>query len=129
VGHAGEKDRASQEETRKAEEDAVELARQKVAVEREAVDADAMDEAGPARDDEAIIKEADAVEVIAPCTATDGTVVEEVATAEAPSDQAGKGEPRETIGEAMEETSTGVGTLGPQETAARVICLKCIYNF
>jgi hypothetical protein len=57
-------------------------------------------------------------EVAAPCTATDGTAVEEVFAAEAPSDQAGQGEPRETVEEAMEEASTGVGTLGPQETAA-----------
>jgi hypothetical protein len=112
VGHAEEQDHTSQEETCKAEEGAVELARQGATAEEATADANAAAEEGPAQPEEADIKEVAAAEVIAPCTATDGTAVEEVAAADAPSDQLGQGEPRETAEEAMEEASAGVGRGG-----------------
>jgi hypothetical protein len=71
------------------------------------------------RTEEAIVKEVTAVEVVAPRTATDGTAVGQITTAEASSGQAGQGEPREIMEEAMGEASTGVETLEPPETAAR----------
>jgi hypothetical protein len=119
VGRAKEKDRASQEETHKVKEDMAGLARQRVAVEDVATDVDATAEAGPVRTEEPIIKEVTAAEVITPRTTTDETAAEEVAIAKASSGQAGQGEPRETVEEAMEEASAGVRTLEPQEAAAR----------
>jgi hypothetical protein len=116
VGHAKDKDRTSQEETCKAEEDVAELARQRVAAEKTVADVDAVVEAGPARTKEAIVTEVATAEVIAPRTTTDETAAEEATAAEAPSDQAGQRDPYKTVEEVTEETLVGVGTLGPQET-------------
>jgi hypothetical protein len=119
MGCAKEKDRASHEETHKVEEDAVGLAYHRVAVEDAAADADVVAEAGSMRTEEAIVKEVTAAEVVAPRTATDETVAEEVVATKSSSGQAGQEEKRETVEEAMEEALAGVGTLEPQETAAR----------
>jgi hypothetical protein len=106
VGHAEEKDHAPLGETRKVEEDAAGLVRQRVAAEDAAINADAAAKAGPVRTEEAIIKEVTATEVIAPHIVIDGTAVGEVAAAEASS---GQGEPCKTVEEAMEEASAGIG--------------------
>jgi hypothetical protein len=119
VGRAKEEDGASHEETHKVEEDTVGLACQRVAVEDAAANADAVAEGGSMRTEEAIVKEVTAAEVVAPRIATDETVAEEVVAAESSSGQAGQEEKRETMEEAMEEALAGVGTLEPQETAAR----------
>jgi hypothetical protein len=89
VGHAEEEDRASQEETHKAEEDAVELARQKIVAERAATDVDAAAEAESARAEEALAKETATEEAIASRASTDEVAGEEVAPAKALSGQAG----------------------------------------
>jgi hypothetical protein len=87
--HAEEKDRASQEETHRVKEDALGLARQEVAAEDALADADAAADARPVWMEEVIVKEVTVAEVIAPCTATDGTAAGEIVAAEASSGQAG----------------------------------------
>jgi hypothetical protein len=87
--HFEEKDRASQEETRWVKEYAVGLARQEVAAEDALTDADAAANARPVQTEEVIVKEVTAAEVVAPCTATDGTAAGEIAAAEESSGQAG----------------------------------------
>jgi hypothetical protein len=48
-------------------------------------------------------------EIITPRAATKEIVAEEVAATKAPSDQAGQGEPRKTVEDAMEETLASAG--------------------
>jgi hypothetical protein len=79
VGRAEEEDRASQEETHKAKEDAVELARQKIVAERAATDVDAAAEAEPARAEEALAKKTATEEAIASRASTDEVAREDVA--------------------------------------------------
>jgi hypothetical protein len=114
VGHAKEKDRASREETHKVEGDAVGLDRHRVAVEDATAYADAAAEAGLVQMEEATIKEVTAAEVIASRAGADGITVGEDTATEASSGQASQGEPRETMEEAIEEASAGVGTLESQ---------------
>jgi hypothetical protein len=90
-----------------------------MAVEDATADADAVAKAGPVWMGEAIINEVTTAEVIASRPGTDGTAVGEAAATEASSGQAGQGEPRETMEEAMEEASVGIGTLESPEIAAR----------
>jgi hypothetical protein len=89
LGHAEERDRASQEESCKVEEDVVGLIRQKMAVEDVAAHADVAADAEPRRTEEATTEEITATEVVAPCTTTDKTTAGEVTIAEASSGPAG----------------------------------------
>jgi hypothetical protein len=116
---AEKKDHASQDETREVEEDAGGLAYQEVAAEDAITDVDAVAEARPVWILEVIVKEVTVAEVVAPRTATNRTVVGEFTAFKASSGQAGQGEPREIMEEAMGEASADAETLDPPETAAR----------
>jgi hypothetical protein len=70
------------------------------------------------RTEEVIIKEVTVADVVAPRTATDGATTGEIAAAEASFGQAGQGEPREIMEEAMGEAWAGAETLEPPKTTA-----------
>jgi hypothetical protein len=108
MGHAEEKDCASQEEACKAEENAAELARQRIMAEEVAADTVVAAEAEQAQAKEAVGKETAAEEVATSRAAADEVVVEEAAASRASADE----------------------VVAEEAAAARaLIRLKRIYNF
>jgi hypothetical protein len=133
VGCAKEKDRASQEEDRKAKENVSELARQKIAAEKVPAKTVTAAEAELVWAKEAMAKETATEEVAtsraaanevmaeeaAPSRAAANEVAaEEAATARALSGQAGQGESHEAAEEVVDEAPASAGMQGSQEIAA-----------
>jgi hypothetical protein len=107
-------------EAHEVEGDMVRLGYLRVAAVDATTNAGVAAEARPMQTKEASTEEVIAMGVAVPCVATNEVAVGEAATAEASPGPAGQEEAHEIMEEAMKETPTGVGTLGPPEVVAQV---------